>query len=350
MTVFNHPDFDQHETVAFHNDLKSGLRAIIAIHNTTLGPSMGGCRMFPYANEELALTDVLRLSRGMTYKSALANIPVGGGKSIIIGDPQKDKTPELLLAMGEFIESQNGCYIGAEDSGTSVADISTMSAKTEHLSGIHSEEEHGGDPSPSTAYGVHKGIEVAVDYRLGSDLKGVRVAVQGVGNVGYHLVKSLCQAGAEVVVSDINEANLDRVVDEFGIKVVSLDKILTADVDVLSPCAMGGAINKDTINDIKAVIIAGAANNQLDDEKTGWSLSGRDILYAPDYVINAGGIIDCHYQTINQGTNKVVAKHIDIIAENLKTIFQRSEESGRPTSDVADEMALAVLAAKSGQT
>ncbi len=349
MTVFEHPDFDQHETVAFHTNQQSGLKAIIAVHDTTLGPSLGGCRMFPYANEEQALTDVLRLSQGMTYKSALANIPLGGGKSVIIGNPQQDKTRELLLAMGEFIESQNGRYVGAEDSGTSVADIAIMAEKTKHLSGIHSDEEHGGDPSPSTAYGVFKGIEVAVDYRLGSDLKGVRVAIQGVGNVGYHLVKHLHQAGAEIVVADINQANLNRVVDEFGVTAVALEKILTADVDVLAPCAMGAAINKNTISNIKAGIIAGAANNQLDEEKTGWSLTELDILYAPDYVINAGGIIDCYYQTINQATSKLVNGHIDIIGENLKTIFQRSETSGRATSDVANEMALAVLKAATNE-
>lgn len=350
MTVFQHPDFDQHQTVAFHTDQQTGLKAIIAVHDTTLGPSLGGCRMFPYASEEQALTDVLRLSRGMTYKSALANIPLGGGKSVIIGNPEQDKTRELLLAMGEFIESQNGRYVGAEDSGTSVADIATMAEKTKHLSGINSDEEHGGDPSPSTAYGVFKGIEVAVDYRLGSDLKGVRVAIQGVGNVGYHLVKHLHQAGADIVVADINQANLSRVVDEFGVSALPLDKILSADVDVLAPCAMGAAINKNTISDIKAGIIAGAANNQLDEEKTGWSLTELDILYAPDYVINAGGIIDCYYQTINQATNKVVSEHIDIIGQNLKAIFHQSEASGRATSDIANEMALAVLEAASEGT
>lgn len=343
MTVFHHPDFDQHQTVAFHTDEQTGLKAIIAVHNTTLGASMGGCRMYPYDSEEHALTDVLRLSRGMTYKSALANIPVGGGKSVIIGDPHQHKTRELLLAMGLFIDSQNGRYIGAEDSGTSVADLATMAEKTKHVSGVYSDAEHGGDPSPSTAYGVYKGIEVAVDYRLGRDLQGVRVAIQGVGNVGYHLVKHLLGAGAEVTVADINQANLDRVVNEFGVSAVPLDKILSADVEVLAPCAMGAAINKDTISDIKAGIIAGAANNQLDEEKTGWSLAELDILYAPDYVINAGGIIDCYYQTINQATNTVVSEHIDIIGENLKAIFQQSEASGRATSEVANEMALAVL-------
>ncbi len=343
MTLFNHPDFDQHETIAFHADEKTGLRAIIAVHNSTLGPSMGGCRMFPYANESQALTDVLRLSRGMTYKSALANIPVGGGKSVIIGDPHTQKTPELLLAMGDFIESQNGSYIGAEDSGTSVADLSIMSKKTKHISGIFTEGEHGGDPSPSTAYGVYKGIEVAVEHRLDSNLKGVRVAVQGVGNVGYHLVKYLCDAGAEVVVADINQANLDRVTHEFGVKALPLDNILSAEVEVLSPCAMGGAINSNTINNINAVIIAGAANNQLKDEDLGSVLFERDILYAPDYVINAGGIVDCYYQNIGKATGAAVREHLEIIGENLDTIFTCSKTDGRPTSDIANDMAVRVI-------
>jgi len=345
MTVFHHPDFDRHETVAFHSNQESGLKAIIAIHNTTLGPSMGGCRMFPYADDQQALTDVLRLSQGMTYKSALAKIPVGGGKSVIIGDPHTQKTSELLLAMGDFIESQNGCYIGAEDSGTSVADLSIMSKRTKHISGIFSEDEHGGDPSPSTAYGVYKGIEVAVEHQLGSDLKGVRVAIQGVGNVGYHLARHLSEAGAVVLAADINQANLDRVVQEFGVQAVPLDQILSAETEVLSPCAMGGAINTETIKNIKSVIIAGGANNQLDTEEMGQALSGLGILYAPDYVINAGGIVDCYYQTIGEGNSNRVREHIDIIAENLKTIFQRSKASGLATSDVANEMALSVLKA-----
>ncbi len=345
MTVFHHPDFDHHETVAFHANEQSGLKAIIAVHNTTLGPSMGGCRMFPYVDEEQALTDVLRLSKGMTYKSALGNIPVGGGKSVIIGDPYTQKTPELLLAMGDFIESQNGCYIGAEDSGTSVADLSMMSKRTKHISGIFSDGEHGGDPSPSTAYGVYKGIEVAVEHQLGSDLKGVRVAIQGVGNVGYHLVRHLSEAGAVVLAADINQANLDRVVQEFGVQEVPLDQILSAEAEVLSPCAMGGAINSKTIKNIKAVIIAGGANNQLDTEEMGQALAGLGILYAPDYVINAGGIIDCYYQTVAEENSNRIREHVDIIADNLKTIFQRSKTTGHATSDVADEMALAVLEA-----
>lgn len=343
MTLFKHPDFDQHETVAFHSDAKTGLQAIIAVHNSTLGPAMGGCRMYPYADDEQALTDVLRLSQGMSYKSALAKIPVGGGKSVIIGDPHTQKTPELLLAMGDFIESQNGCYIGAEDSGTSVADLSVMSKRTKHISGIFSDGEHGGDPSPSTAYGVFKGIEVAVAHQLGTDLKGVRVAIQGVGNVGYHLVRHLSDAGAQVLAADINQVNLDRVVEEFGVQALPLDQILSAEAEVLSPCAMGGAINTETIKTIKSVIIAGGANNQLRTEEMGRALSELGILYAPDYVINAGGIIDCYYQTVGKGNSDAIREHVDIIAKNLKTIFAQSKVDQRATSEIADEMALSLL-------
>jgi len=343
MTVFMHPEFDQHQTVAFHQDEASGLRAIIAVHDTTLGASLGGCRMYPYADDAAALTDVLRLSRGMTYKAALVGVPLGGGKSVIIGDPYQDKSRALLLAMGEFIDSQNGTYIVAEDSGTSVADVSIMAERTMHVSGLSDVSEYGGDPSPSTAWGVFRGIQESVDYRFGKDLQGVKVAIQGVGSVGYHLARHLCEAGAIVFAADINQENLDRVVRDFKVTPLSLDEVLAADVDVLSPCAMGSAINYESIKVIKAEIIVGAANNQLATKEIGLMLAKKDILYAPDYVVNAGGIVDCHYQSAPDFSQSKVHDHCEKIPANLREIFKRSDQEQRATSDIADEMAREIL-------
>ncbi len=319
------------------------LTAIIAVHNTNLGPAAGGCRMFPYATHEEALTDVLRLSRGMTYKSAMAGLPFGGGKSVIIGDSRKDKTRELLHAMGDFVDSLNGRYITAEDSGISVEDVRVMAERTEYVSGFDASEEHGGDPSPVTALGVFIGIREAVSHRCGTDLGGIRVAIQGVGNVGFHLARFLTEAGAEVTVADVNEGNLNRAVSELGVTAVSIDDILSAEVDVLAPCALGGAINRDTVGTIKAGIVAGAANNQLSSPDMGGELLDRGILYAPDYVINAGGIIDVYYQRLGQRSDEVVKPHVARIGLNLGAIFRASDVQRRPTNEVADEMAEAIF-------
>ena len=339
MDIFSHPDFDQHELLAFRDDPATGLRAIIAVHNSNLGPATGGCRMYPYANNEDALRDVLRLSRGMTYKSALAGIALGGGKSVIIGNPQQSKTRELMLSMGEFIESQNGNYISAEDSGTSVSDMAIIAERTAHVSGLSDDPEHGGDPSPTTAYGVYKGIAAAVGFQLGSDLQGVRVALQGIGSVGYYLAQYLREAGALVFAADVNRRNIDRAVNDLGVVELALDKVLNADVDVLAPCAMGGAINEHTIDHVKASVIAGAANNQLATVAMGDALLEKGILYAPDYVINAGGIIDVFYQQKGNRSAEVVKAHVDKIGDTLTSIFQRSKEEASATSNIADVMA-----------
>lgn len=267
MSVFSNVAFDHHQHVAFAEDRASGLRAIIAVHNSTLGPAVGGCRMFPYANEDDALFDVLRLSRGMTYKSALAGLPFGGGKSVIIGDPRLQKSTELLHAMGDFIHSLGGLYVAAEDSGTGVADIETMASRTPYVSGVEEGAEFGGDPSPSTAYGVYLGIRTAVQHRLGADsMRGLRVAIQGLGNVGFHLAGYLVADGADVVGADVNEANLKRAVDSHGITVLSPSDILTTEADVLAPCAMGAVLTQQSIDALRVGIVAGAANNQLADE------------------------------------------------------------------------------------
>jgi len=339
MDIFSHPDFDQHELLAFRDDPATGLRAIIVVHNSNLGPATGGCRMYPYANNEDALRDVLRLSRGMTYKSALAGIILGGGKSVIIGNPQQSKTRELMLSMGEFIESQNGNYISAEDSGTSVSDMAIIAERTAHVSGLSDDPEHGGDPSPTSAYGVYKGIVAAVDFQLGSDLQGVRVALQGIGSVGYYLAQYLREAGALVFAADVNRRNIDRAVNDLGLVELALDKVLNADVDVLAPCAMGGAINEHTIDHVKASVISGAANNQLATVAMGDALLEKGILYAPDYVINAGGIIDVFYQQKGNRSAQMVKEHVDRIGDTLTSIFQRSKEEASATSNIADVMA-----------
>ncbi|WP_240554809.1 Leu/Phe/Val dehydrogenase [Oceanicoccus sagamiensis] len=300
--------------------------------------------MFSYVSNTEALSDVLRLSRGMTYKSALAGIALGGGKSVIIGNPHQDKSRQLLLAMGEFINSLSGTYITAEDSGTGVADMAIMGEKTPYVTGVVTGEEHGGDPSPITAYGVYQGIVASVAHQFKSNLQGVRIAMQGIGNVGYHLARQLISAGATVYAADINPANIQRAVNQLGVIEVPLDDIMSIDVDVLAPCALGGAINADSIDMIKAKVVAGAANNQLATVDMGLALKERGILYAPDYVINSGGIIDVYYQTKGIRDRKKVDAHVERIGDTLKTIFTRSDQTGHATSGIADQLAEEILA------
>lgn len=339
MSIFSHLEFDQHEQVLFCQDPSSGLKAIIAIHNTHLGPALGGCRMWPYASDAEALTDVLRLSRGMSYKSAVAGLPLGGGKCVIIGDPRKDKSPQLLRALGRYIEGLSGAYITAEDSGTSVADMKIIGEQTQYAAGVQDDDKHGGDPSPYTAYGCFVGLKAAVKHKLGSDnLQGLKVAIQGVGNVGYHLAKHLHQSGAELIVTDIFPEPLARVQDEFAATVVKPDQLSSADVDVYAPCALGGSLNAESIGQLKAKVVAGAANNQLARPEVSELLQQRDILYTPDYVLNAGGIIDIAYQRSGQGQ---VAKmqHIEKIGATLTEIFHRADDQQLPSHLIADQLA-----------
>lgn len=343
MSVFSNPAFDHHEHVAFGEDRVSGLRAIIAVHNTRLGPAVGGCRMYAYASEDDALFDVLRLSRSMTYKSALAGLPFGGGKSVIIGNPATDKTPELLHAMGDFIHGLGGRYVAAEDSGTRVADIAVMARRTPHVSGLQEEAEHGGDPSPSTAYGVYLGIRTAVQYRLGSDsMRGLRVAVQGLGNVGFHLAGLLVADGARVVGADVNPGNLERARVTHGVEVVGTDEILTLEADVFAPCAMGAVLDSPTIDGLRVGIVAGAANNQLADDAQADHLWDRGILYCPDFLINAGGIIDVYHQRIGSG-KQAMREHVQRIEANLQEILYRADRVGRSPHLVAEELAAEYL-------
>lgn len=342
MSVFDHPDFDNHEDVRFYFDQKSGLKAIIAVHNSQLGPALGGCRMWPYENDSQALADVLRLSKGMTYKAAMANLPQGGGKSVIIGDPRKDKTAELFEAMGNFVNGFAGSYITAEDSGISVADLKIVETKTQSVAGTYAHisydgAPHDGNPSPATAYGVFVGIKESVKYKWNESLEGKRIAIQGLGSVGIKLAKLLHGEGADLIVADIFPDNLEKAEKEYAAQIVSADEILQVDADVLAPCALGGAINPDSVNTIKAPIVAGAANNQLTDEKLGQSMFDKGILYAPDYVINAGGIIDIFYQR-TKGSAEKLREHLHGIGKTLTQLYDRSTAQNMPTNIVANQM------------
>lgn len=338
MKASESPSFDNHEHVAKIDDPVSGLRAIIAVHNTKLGPAVGGCRMYPYASEAQALEDVLRLSRGMTYKSALAGLPMGGGKAVIIGDPATDKSKALFHKMGEFIDSLNGVYVTAEDSGTCVDDLRLIAEQTKHVLGVNAEQEFGGDPSPLTAYGIFCGIRSAVNYKLQKDnLAGITVAVQGAGAVGRYLIKLLIDAGAACIVCDINAQNLAKA-EALGAKVVSVDEIMRVPADVFAPCAMGAILNDDTIPQLQTTIVAGGANNQLARAEHGAQLQARGILYAPDFVINAGGIIEIYRQYKDLPVDECRRK-IEGIGDTLLKIFQRSDAEGLTTAAVAEKIA-----------
>jgi leucine dehydrogenase len=337
MSVFEHHEFDGHEQVVFCHDPASGLKAIIAIHNTNLGPALGGCRMWPYASEAEALTDALRLSRGMTYKSALAGLSFGGGKSVIIGDPRRDKSEALFRAMGRYVESLGGRYTVAEDVGISVPDVVTMGRETRFVAGVP--EGGAGDPSPATAYGVYMGIKAAAKHRLGVDsLSGLRVAVQGVGHVGYYLCSHLAAEGAELLVADIAPDALDRVQREFDAHVVAPEAIATAAVDIYAPCALGATINDESLPKLQARIVAGSANNQLAEARHGEALRQRGILYAPDYVINAGGIIVISHEGPAYDESKAFA-HVAKIHDTLLEIFRRADAQKVATSTAADRLA-----------
>ncbi len=337
MSVFEHGEFDGHEQVVFCHDSDSGLKAIIAIHNTNLGPALGGCRMWPYASDAEALTDALRLSRGMTYKSALAGLSFGGGKSVIIGDPRRDKSEALFRAMGRFVDSLGGRYSVAEDVGISVPDVEIMARETRHVAGTRAGG--AGDPSPATAYGVYMGIKAAAEHRLGADsLKGLRVAVQGVGHVGYYLCRHLAAEGAELLVADIAQDPLDRVVQEFDAHVVAPEAIATATVDIYAPCALGATVNDETLPKLQARIVAGSANNQLAEARHGEALRQRGILYAPDYVINAGGVIAISHEGPGYDEARAFA-HVAQIHDTLLEIFRRAEAEKVATSEAADRLA-----------
>lgn len=393
MHFFNNSAFNNHEQVSFFYDQATGLKAIIAIHNTNLGPALGGCRMWDYASDEDALCDVLRLSQGMTYKAALAGLPLGGGKSVIMGDPKKIKSEALIKSMGKAVESLGGKYIIAEDVGTSVEDMNQMSETCHYVTGLlknnkplskfaaGSEEqevaahrrgvykgildetstdttqlftsavefgkgfEGSGDPSPVTAHGVFVGIKSAVQYRLQREsLRGLKVAVQGLGHVGGHLCQLLHEEGALLFVADIDQKKVNYAVQQFGATAVELDEIYDVDADIFSPCALGAVINDETIKRLKVKIVAGASNNQLAEVRHGQMLAEHNILYAPDYAINVGGLISVYYeyaaryQGIEFSRENVFA-HTNKLKGTLENIFSYAEQHKISTAAAADIIA-----------
>ena len=340
MAFFDLPDFDDHEQVVFCSDEASGLKAIIAIHNTALGPAIGGCRMWDYINDNDALVDALRLSKGMTYKNAMAGLNMGGGKSVIIGDAKTIKSEALFKAFGEALNRLNGRYLSAEDVNITTKDIAITNTVTPFVTGT---EGKSGNPGPFTALGTFLGIKACVKHKLNrDDLTGLKVAVQGLGSVGYGLCEHLHAAGAQLVVTDINQTALDKAATQFNATIVGLDEIYDQEVDVYSPCALGATINDNTIERIKAKIIAGCANNQLATAKHDQALVDKDILYAPDYVINAGGIINVSFEEnycVEKSTKKV-----EQIYNTLLDVFSKADEQNKPTGLIADEMARKIIA------
>ncbi len=328
-----------HEEVVFCHNKDAGLKAIIAIHNTVLGPALGGTRMWPYATEQDALNDVLRLSRGMTYKAAVSGLNLGGGKAVIIGDPNTDKSEALFRAFGRFVNSLGGRYITAEDVGIDVNDMEYVFRETEFVTGVHQVHGGSGDPSPFTAYGALQGLMAALQVKHGHEEVGkFSYAVQGVGHVGMEFVKLLRERGAKVFVTDINKAAVQRAVDEFGCEAVSLDEIYDVDADVYSPTALGGTVNEATIDRIKAKVICGAANNQLATDAIGDELHRRGVLYAPDYAVNAGGLMNVSLEIDGYNRERAM-RMMRTIYYNLGRIFEISQRENLPTYKAADRMA-----------
>jgi leucine dehydrogenase len=338
MDLFGHLDTYDYGEVHLKLDKATGLRAIVAIHDTRLGPSLGGCRFIHYDSDEAAVVDALRLARGMTYKAALAGLPHGGGKSVIIRPSQHFDRVALFRAFGKFIDDLRGHYITAEDSGTGLEDMEVIRSVTKWVTGVDPSHGGSGDPSPFTALGVRRGIEACVAHKLGkSTLQGVHVVVQGVGHVGYHLCKELHACGAKLTVADVDPLKAERAHRDFGAKLVPLDGIFDVDCDVFAPCALGSAMNDDTILRLKARVVAGAANNQLALPRHGDDLHARGILYAPDYAINAGGLINVAQEALGYD-EKVAREKILKIHGTIAEIVQRSEKLKAPTYKVADMM------------
>ena len=318
--VFGQLSFDDHEQIVFCNDKDTGLKAIIGIHNSVMGPALGGTRMYNYANEWEALNDVLRLSRGMTFKAAITGLNIGGGKAVIIGDAKTQKTPELMRKFGEFVHSLSGRYITAEDVGMETADMDIVRDVTPYVTGISESRGGAGNPSPVTAYGVYLGMKAAAKQQFGSDvLSGKKVLVQGIGHVGETLVDYLSKEGAIVTIADINEQKLNEVGTKYNAQIFRGEDLYSADVDIYAPCAMGATLNDNTVYKIKAKVIAGAANNQLADENVhGAILQERGILYAPDFLINAGGIINVYAELAHYDKAEIMRKTENIYNTTLE--------------------------------
>jgi leucine dehydrogenase len=340
-TPWGMPDFDAHEEVHFVTDEKCGLKAIIAVHSTHLGPAGGGVRFWHYAKDEDALTDALRLSRGMSYKNAMAGLPLGGGKAVILADQNRTKTPEMLHAFGKAVDGVGGRYVTAEDVGMNVADMVEVARSTKYVAGLpNSAGDVGGDPGPHTSLGVFLGIKAAVKRALGRDnLNGLHIAMQGAGSVATGVALHACAEGAKLSIADVDQEKAQKLADATNGKVVSPDEILVLDADVISPNALGAILNEQTIASLKTPIVAGGANNQLATPRDGQRLHARGILYAPDYVINAGGIINVCTEYLGDGDASLVRQRIEGIPVRLEQIWAESQASGRDPASVADAMA-----------
>lgn len=354
MTLFDSPAFEGHEGVHAFFDEKTGLKSIIAVHSTARGPAAGGCRMWPYPTTEDALTDALKLSRAMSYKNAMADLELGGGKSVIIGDSRSQKSPALFEAFGRAVEAVGGRYWTAEDVGVSPADLTHARKHTRYVAGLEGHAAASGDPSPVTAEGVFRGVRLCVRRALNRDLDGVTVAIQGVGHVGAYLAEKLHAAGAKLVIADVNREAVDRIAAATGAEVVAPSAIFDVPADVFAPCALGGAINLETLARLQVRVIAGGANNQLADAEAGRAVFERGILYAPDYVINGGGIINVagEIRALEAGEAFDAAwvdAKLDRLALTLEEVLEQALRERRPTHEVANEIARARIAGASSQ-
>jgi leucine dehydrogenase len=340
-TLWGLPDFDAHEEIHFVTDDKCGLRVIIAIHSTHLGPAAGGARFWHYAESDEALTDALRLSRGMSYKNAMAGLPLGGGKAVILADADRSKSPDLLRAFGKAVDNVGGRYVTAEDVGMNVADMVEIARSTNYVAGLpNSSGDVGGDPGPHTSLGVFLGIKAAVKWALGKDnLRGLHIAMQGAGSVATGVALHASAEGARLSIADVEQAKAQKLADATGGKVVSADEILTLEADVVSPNALGAILTEESIAALKTPVVAGGANNQLATPEDGERLHARGILYAPDYVINAGGIINVCTEYLADGDLSLVRRRIEGIPLRLQQIWSEGAESGRDPAAVADAMA-----------
>lgn len=339
MGVFSLVAETGHEQVLYGHDPKSGLRTIIAIHSTALGPALGGTRFYPYETEEEALRDALRLSRGMTLKAAAAGLDLGGGKAVIIGDPRRDKNERLWRAYGRMVDSLNGRYITAEDVGSTALDLAMVRRETRWASGVPMEEGGSGDPSPATAIGLLAAVKAIAEFLWGSaDLAGRRVAVQGVGKVGYYFTHLLIEEGVEVIVTDVYEPSVRQVVDDFGVKAVGLDEIMTVECDVFAPCALGAILNEESIPKLNCEAVAGSANNQLEKEEDAVLLAERGILYGPDFLVNAGGLINISEELIGYSEQRAM-HHVDAIGQRTMDVLVAAKERGVMPQEAAMQLA-----------
>ena len=339
MEIFQYMEKYDYEQLLFCQDRVSGLKAIICIHDTTLGPALGGTRMWTYESEDEAIEDALRLAKGMTYKNAAAGLSLGGGKAVIIGDPRRDKSEAMFRAFGRFIQGLNGRYITAEDVGTTVADMDIIHEETDYVTGISPSFGSSGNPSPVTAFGVYRGMKAAAKEAFGTDsLSGKTIAVQGVGNVAYNLCKYLYEEGAMLIVTDIHKESVQRAVDEFGARAVDPQDIYGVQCDIYAPCALGATVNDQTIPLMKAKVIAGAANNQLKEARHGDALHERGIIYAPDYVINAGGVINVADELYGYNRERALKK-VEAVYENIEKVLEISKRDAIPTYLAADRLA-----------